>query len=84
VVTNMNARMKHRTDPNQNAPSIAGEQRDITGVVRELRLLPLVSYRYTCPKCGCHVASTVMSGPVWASGAMTICSYCCHVYDESD
>lgn len=49
-------------------------------MIRVLPTLPRYHYRYTCPRCGCHVVSYVPASGGWSAPHLRICSACGWVY----
>ena len=52
----------------------------------EIRILPTMQecrYRHTCPKCGCHTATTLWTQPDPYEPLAKICVQCQHVYEHN-
>jgi len=48
--------------------------------IRVLPAMPRYWYRYTCPRCGCHVLSSIRLGLLWKHEV--VCGYCGCIYDS--
>ncbi len=61
----------------QNQPS---DSHSSGAIIRVLPTMPRYWYRYTCPRCGCHVPSSIRFGLL--SKHEVVCGYCGCIYDS--